>query len=311
MNDSRTQAEATAPAGRGRAAPSRRLTLGERRVVTSGLERRVFQDLYHYCMTVSWPWFFASWAGLFFGFNLLFACLYRAVPGCIANLTPPGFAGAFFFSVETLATVGYGDMHPATAYGHAVSAVEIFLGMTNIALATGVIFARFSRPTARFLFANLAVVLPMDGQWVLMLRAANARQNIVREASAKLRLIRDTVNPEGYRMRRVADLALVRSEQPLFVLGWNLMHVIDAASPLAGQSAESLRAAGAQLYLSLSGSDETTGQTLMAHHTYSAEALRWNHRFRDVLSTHADGVDHLNYAEFHEVESLQGQSSTR
>ena len=130
-------------------------------------------------------------------FDILFGCLYDAVPGCIANLNPPGFLGAFFFSVETLATVGYGDMHPQTLYGHAVAMIEIFVGLMMLALITGLMFARFSRPRARFLFARYAVVRPIDGKLTLMFRAANARQNVVQEASAQLRMMRDEVTARG------------------------------------------------------------------------------------------------------------------
>jgi inward rectifier potassium channel len=282
----------------------RTLQFGGRQVVTHGLPRRAWQDLYHYCMTVGWPTFFASWAGLFLAFNVAFSALYHLAPGCVANLNPPGYLGAFYFSIETLATVGYGDMHPATAYGHAVAAVEIFFGMANIALVTGVMFARFSRPRARFMFARHGVVRPVDGRRVLMFRAANARQNIIMEASARLRLIRNAVTTEGYRIRRVEDLPLVRQEHPLFVLGWNLMHVIDEASPLARETPESLAAAGAVFNLTLSGTDETTGQVLMTRHAYQAGDIHWNHSFRDILTTGEDGVDHFDYGRFHDIERV-------
>jgi len=139
---------------------------------------------------------------------------------------------------------------------------------------------------------------------MLMFRAANARQNIVMEASARLRLIRDSVTQEGYQFRRIEDLPLLRSEHPLFVLGWNLMHVIDESSPLAGESAESLRSAHAILNLTLSGTDETTGQVLMTSHAYRADAIRWDHGFRDILATGIDGIDHVDYSKFHDADPL-------
>ena len=268
----------------------RRLRVGAREVVTQGIARPVLGDLYHYFMTVSWPQLFATLAAFFLAFDVLFGWLYDLVPGCVANLSPPGFAGAFFFSVETLATVGYGDMHPTTLYGHVVSMIEIFIGLMALALITGIMFARFSRPKARFLFANRAVVRPIDGRLTLMFRAANARQNIVQEASAQLRMLRDEISAEGFRIRRITDLALLRSQHPVFVLGWNLMHVIDEASPLHGQSPESLRESGAAFILSLSGTDETTGQILMARAEYSSDAIRWNEKFRDILDEAEDGM---------------------
>jgi len=277
---------------------------GGRRVVTRGLPRVVLQDLYHYSMTVSWPLLFASIIAFFLAFDALFGWIYHLSPGCIANLNPPGFAGAFFFSVETLATVGYGDMHPVTLYGHVVAMLEIFIGLLSLALITGIMFARFSRPRARFLFARVAVVRPVDGKLTLMLRAANARQNVVQEASAQLRLMRDEVTTEGFKLRRIIDLALVRGQHPLFVFGWNIMHVIDEKSPLRSESPASLAASTAVLILTVSGTDETTGQTLMGRAEYPAAAIHWHHSFSDILATSAEGTLEFDYQKFHDVEPL-------
>jgi inward rectifier potassium channel len=279
----------------------RRIKVGRREIITQGLSREVFHDLFHHFMTVSWPRLFATLAAFFLAFDLLFGFLYHLVPGCIANLNPPGFAGAFFFSVETLATVGYGDMHPQTFYGHSIAMTEIFVGLMSLALITGIMFARFSRPRARFLFTRNAVVRPIDGKLTLMLRAANQRQNVVQNASAQLRMLRDEVTQEGFRIRRVIDLPLVRSQHPMFVLGWTIMHVIDDASPLQGETAESLCDSESALVLSVSGTDETTGQTLMARAEYSCADIRWNATFHDILEEAADGTLHFDYSKFHEV----------
>jgi inward rectifier potassium channel len=268
------------------------------------MRRRLLLDLYHQFMTVNWPTIFASFFGFFLVFNLLFAAVYSLQADDIANLNPAGYWGRFFFSVETLATVGYGDMHPQTPFAHIVAALEIFVGLMSLALITGMMFARFSKPTARFVFAHNAVVRPMNGKMTLMLRAANARQNIVMEASAQLRLLRDEVTPEGIRIRRIQDLTLVRNRHPVFLFGWTLLHVIDDASPLAGETPESLRAARGWLLLTVIGNDETTGQSLMARQEYPASALRWNYGYVDILSTDANGIDHFDYARFHDIEPL-------
>ncbi|MEI8298178.1 MAG: ion channel [Pseudomonadota bacterium] len=293
----------------GRAAPSaarkpRRVALGGTEVLSHGLPFAFWQDLYHLTMTVRWPLLFAGFGLCFIGFNLLFACLYWIAPDSIANINPPGYLGAFFFSVETLATVGYGDMHPQTVYGHSVAALQIFIGMLYLALLTGVVFARFSRPNARMLFAAVVVVRPLYGRRTLMLRAANARQNLIVEATARLRLVYDWTSSEGFQLRRVVDLELVREEQPLFVLGWMLMHVIDDTSPLAKETPESLAASSAVLSLTLSGTDQTTGQVLMGRVEYAADAIRWNHSFCDVLSRNADGVAVYDYRHFDDIEEL-------
>lgn len=273
-----------------------------RRIERHGLPRRRWQDLYHVFMTVSWPRLFLSFAGFFVVFNLLFAALYCLQANDIAHINPPGFWGRFFFSVETLATVGYGDMHPQTVFAHIVASFEIFVGMMSLALIAGMMFARFSRPTARILFARQAVIRPLDGELTLMLRAANERHNVIMEAQAHLRLVRDERSIEGYSIRRVHDLSLRRSEQPAFLFGWTLMHTLTPDSPLAGASAESLRAANTFLILTLSGIDETTGQTLMARHEYHPDTLRWQHTFTDILTTQANGIDRFDYTRFHDIE---------
>ena len=277
---------------------------GGRQVVTYGLPIRPWQDLYHLFMTLSWPRLFASYAGFFALFNVVFAALYDLQPGDVANLNPAGYWGRFFFSVETLATVGYGDMHPQTVYAHVIASIEIFTGLMSLALITGMMFARFSRPTARILFARQAVIRLFDGKRTLMLRAANERQNVIMEATAQLRLVRDEQTAEGYRMRRIYDLPLRRSEQPVFLFGWSLMHVIDEASPLAGATLESLQETNAFLLLTIGGIDETTGQTLMSRQQYHPSSLRWNHSFADIFTTGKDGVDRFDYTKFHDVEPL-------
>jgi inward rectifier potassium channel len=289
----------------------RRLRFGQRDIVTHGLSNAVFQDLYHYFMTVGWGQVFLTFALFFLVFDILFGLAYAAVPGCIANLNPPGFPGAFFFSVETLATVGYGDMHPQTPYGHVVSMIEVFVGLMSIALITGIMFARFSVPRARFLFASTGVVRPIDGRVTLMFRVANARQNIIQEASAQLRLLRDTETLEGFRYRRIIDLPLLRSQHPLFTLGWNIMHVIDETSALFGETKESLEKSHSMFILTMSGTDETTGQVMMARHEYLGSEIRWNHAFRDIIEITEDGTVHFDYAKFHDIESLDAGPARR
>ena len=267
--------------------------------------RPIFRDLFHYFMTVSWPRLFATLAVFFFVFDFLFGFLYFLVPGCIANLSPAGFAGDFFFSVETLATVGYGEMHPASFYGHFVAMIEIFVGLMSLALITGLMFARFSRPQARFLFTKNAVVRPIAGKPTLIFRAANERQNVVQDASARLRMLHDEVTKEGYHIRRIVDLPLLRSQHPMFALGWTIMHVIDDASPLKSETAESLLNSKAVFILSLSGTDENTGQILMARSEYSSADIRWNSTFHDILEEAPDGTIHVDYGKFHDIEPLQ------
>jgi len=277
------------------------LTMGNRKVVTHGLPRMFWLDIYHYAMTASWPGFFAAVGMLFLLLNAAFALIYIQGENAIANQSPAGFLGAFFFSVETLATVGYGDMHPHSLFAHSVATVEIFIGMSFIALFTGIMFARFSRPRARILFADHPVIGPMDGRSTFIVRAANARQNVIVDASARLRMLRSVRSQEGESFRRLYDMDLVRHQHPMFVIGWTIMHVIDEKSPLYGETEHSLADADVSFILTIHGVDETTSQPMQSRFTYHNSAIHWQHVYADLLSTDEEGIDHLDYTRFHET----------
>lgn len=280
------------------------VTIAGRAFVSKGLSRRFWDDIYHRALTVRWPVFFALVGAIFLLLNAVFAMVYQVGDASIANQYPQGFGGAFFFSVETLSTVGYGDMHPQTVYAHVVATVEIFTGMVSIAVVTGLIFSRFSRPRAKIIFANHPVIRVIDGQPTLMIRAANTRQNVIAEASAQLHLLRVENSPEGFNLRKIYDLKLVRDRHPVFMLSWSLMHVIDASSPLFGESSESLESAQSVFLMTIEGIDETTSQSILSRQQWNHGDLRWNHRYVDLVSEDANGVNSIDYAVFHDVEPL-------
>ena len=200
---------------------SKRITLGGREIETLGLPSAFWTDLYYRSMTVSWPSFFAGAAVIFLVLNGGFALIYSFRDQPIANAAPQRFLDLLYFSIETLATVGYGDMHPRTDYGHMVATIEIFTGMSFLAVMTGLVFSRFSRPRARFVFAQHAVVTLHEGQPTLMIRVANARHNIISRATARLWIIREEESAEGQHFRRYYELELLRNENPVFALTWN------------------------------------------------------------------------------------------
>src|SRR6185312_2113375 len=180
--DGRPDASATA-ADPGRAAPIQRIArdgdrFSRQGVKAIGLERAPHKDVYHFILGRTWPTFFLIVALVFVLANVLFAWLYLAEPGAVANVRPGSFEDAFYFSVQTLATIGYGWMYPASRYGHVVVALEAVVGILMVALITGITFTRFARPIARVLFSNKAVVTPRDGVPHLMFRMANWRRNI-------------------------------------------------------------------------------------------------------------------------------------
>src|SRR5271156_852795 len=193
-------------------------------------------------MSIYWPVFFGSAAAIFVTLNAIFAGLYYLGDDPIANAGRKSPLELFYFSIETLATVGYGDMHPQTDYGHFIATIEIFTGMCFLAVLTGLIFARFSRPRARFIFAKHPVVSVHQGQPTLMIRVANARNNTVSQATARLWLIRLENMHEGHQLRRYYELKLDRREHPMFSLSWTLFHVIDETSHLYGLTPDDLAA---------------------------------------------------------------------
>jgi len=272
-----------------------------REIETRGLADGFWTDFYHRSMTVSWPTFFATAAAIFVFLNAVFACLYWLGNDPIANVAANGPLGFFYFSVETLATVGYGDMHPQTNYGHLMATIEIFTGMSFLAVMFGLIFSRFSRPRARFIFANHPVVTIHEGRPTLMIRIANERNNTISQAMARLWLIRMETTAEGTRFRRYYELLLDRHEHPMFMLSWSIFHVIDETSPLYGVTLADLAASDAALTLNVSGVDDNSAQYLYARRLYSHEAIRWKHRYRDITSFSDHGTMVIDYTVFHEI----------
>jgi inward rectifier potassium channel len=206
-----------------------------------------------------------------------------------------------YFSIETLSTAGYGDMHPQTHYGHFIAAVELFTGIFSMSLMTGLIFARFSRPNARLLFADNPVISNHEGKPTLMVRFANERHNVIGNATAKLWLLRNVVSLEGQSFRRFYELPLVRSEHPALALSWTLYHVIDEESPLYGLTADDLDAAKVSLVVVVSGYDVVAAQTVHARKSYDYSDIRFGHRYADILDTSEDGRLRIDYGRFHDT----------
>src|SRR3954466_3711586 len=219
---------------RDRTARARIVRLGSREIIAEGLQPNFWADISHRCMTASWPAFIAGAAQIFLAFNAAFALLYWIGGQPISNVPGGDYIDYFYFSIETLSTAGYGDMHPQTHYGHFVATIELFTGIFSMSLMTGLIFARFSRPQARLLFAQHPVISNHEGRPTLMIRLANERQNLIGNATAKLWMFKNIVTREGMPFRRFTELPLLRNEMPALALSWTLHHVIDEASPLYG-----------------------------------------------------------------------------
>lgn len=247
------------------------------------------RDPYYLALSLSWPGFALAAITLEAFINIVFACLYVARPGCVANAAPHSFADAFFFSLETLATVGYGEMAPVTRYGHIVAAFEIVCGMAFTAIMTGLLFVRFSRPRARIVFSDQAVITHHNGRPTLMLRLGNGRLGLLTDTTARINVLVLEISKEGQRFRRMHELALARSALPMFPLTWTLMHEIDEASPLHGHDAESLAASELQMFVSVAARDPALGAEVQDMRTYLASAIAFGMRFIDVIATDDDG----------------------
>ncbi|MGY3528188.1 inward rectifier potassium channel [Bradyrhizobium embrapense] len=282
-------------------AKARTIRLGNREVVTEGLELSFWADISHRCMTASWPAFIGGAAMVFISFNAVFALLYWLGDHPIANVPDGQYVDYLYFSIETLSTAGYGDMHPQTHYGHFIATIELFTGIFSMSLMTGLIFARFSRPSARLLFADNPVISDHEGQLTLMIRMANERHNIIANATARLWLFKNGVSKEGMPYRRFYELPLLRSESPALALSWTLFHVIDQDSPLYGLDAAGLEAVNAGLGLIVSGYDDVAAQNVHARKSYEHVDIRFGHRYAEILQATDDGRLRIDYSRFHET----------
>jgi inward rectifier potassium channel len=274
---------------------------GDREIITEGLHLSFWADISHRCMTASWPAFIGGAALVFVAFNAVFAFFYWIGNQPISNVPGGAYIDYLYFSIETLSTAGYGDMHPDTHYGHFIATVELFTGIFSMSLMTGLIFARFSRPNARLLFADNPVIFNHDGKPTLMLRLANERHNIISNATAKLWLFKNIVSMEGEQLRRFYELQLTQNQNPGLALSWTLYHVLDEKSPLCGVTADDLAAVKASLAVVVSGYDVVAAQTVHARKTYEYSDIRFGHRYADILGTAEDGRLRVDYGRFHET----------
>ncbi|RYB06290.1 ion channel [Lichenibacterium ramalinae] len=288
----------------------RKVMIGKRAVFTAGLQPSFWNDAYHIALTARLPAFVGGLAAAFLLVNFGFALLYAVDPQGIAN-SRGAFENLLYFSMETITTVGYGEFYPQTRYAHLVVGTEVFAGLFFTATMLGLIFARMSRPRARLVFARGLAVGPYEGGRTLFARVANARLNILSSATARLWVLLSETTAEGQKFRRYVELRLVRAENPAFALSWTILHPIDAASPLFGRSAEDLEREDALFLLTITGHDDTSGQTVEARESYLPDDIRWNHRFVDILSTPVAGHTVLDYARFHETEPLAAAAASR
>ncbi len=253
-----------------------------------GVRRYDLTDPYHLALTVGWPTFVAAILCAFLTLAAAFATLYQLEPSAIANAKP--WSDRLFFSIETLATVGYGEMYPATPFGHIVASAEIICGMGFMAITTGLIFVRFSRPQARFIFSDVAVITRHNGRPTLMVRIANGRHSLMTRAVVQVNALINEESPEGGVYRRIHELKLLRGAVPIFPLVTTFMHVIDEKSPLRRVEMESIHQSDVRFLVSIEAFDPALGATVQDVKAYEARDLRVGWRFVDTMTVGEDGT---------------------
>jgi inward rectifier potassium channel len=262
-----------------------------------------WRDVYRWLLGLSWPQFALFVGAVYIGLNLLFAALYSIDPNSVAGRTSTDwFLDCFFFSVQTLATVGYGHMYPQTLYGHVVSTIEIMTGIFLIAVMTGLIFVRFSRPIARVLFSKSIVVAPLNGKPTLMVRIGNENQHSMVEAEFRIMFSRDQQLLEGGDFRYFYALKLHFDHLTVFPAALTLRHEIDEQSPLYGATPESLEAGRALFFVSVVGIDPVIAAAVQTQQDYSWRDIRFGHRFVEIYSQHGDGKLTVDYGRIHDTE---------
>ena len=275
------------------------------RIRRANLRTRWWEDLYHDTLTMSWAIFLLWGSTLYLGVNALFATLYLLQPGAITNGRAGSFADAFFFSVQCISTIGFGTLSPATVYANVLVTAEAILSLAIVALATGSVFARISRPQARVMFARRAVISEFNGLPTLQIRLANERTSQILSAEVQVNLLRFEQTAEGETFRRFYDLPLVRGRTPVFAMTFTVMHTIDEGSPLWGMDPATMEQEELEFLVAVTGLEETTSQTVHARHSYLQTEIAWGHRYRDVFATEPSGRRYIDYGGFHETEPAQ------
>jgi inward rectifier potassium channel len=277
-----------------------RIGLDEYRATLTRSEvARPENNFYHWLLGTSWTSFLLLVIAVYLGTNLLFAFAYLACgDGAITNTKPGALLDVFYFSVQTMATIGYGQMTPVGHWPNSIVTFEAFFGIVYSALTTGLAFARFTRPTAGVRFSKVAVVGNHDGVKTLKFRVANDRSSHIVEAQLRLWLIAESMTSEGERYRRSVELALHRSESPVFSLTWTAMHSIDESSALNDYLGNSALNGRWHLLITFTGYHESLANQVYARHVYLPRDVQQNATFIDIVTVSPDGgrvIDLTNF----------------
>jgi inward rectifier potassium channel len=282
--------------------PAIKIRSGDLEFHKLNVDQRDLRDLYQWTLRMSWPQFAGFILGLYLALNLIFSVFYYLGKPCISGMN--SFADAFFFSVETFATVGYGHFYPSDLYGHIVSTVEIMVGMFGMAVITGLIFIRFSRPTARIVFSRRLVISNFNGEPALMLRVGNLRHQAMVEAEFRVMFIRNEWVKEEEEMRRFYPLKLQFDRLIAFPVALTIRHIIDKNSPLYGMTMKDLENCDARITASIVCIDTVIPASVQSLHHYTWKNLHFDHRFVEIYTDLDDHSMAVDYGLLHEVEPV-------
>lgn len=282
---------------------------GSFNVALEGLDPLSSLSLYHWLLTISWPKFLAFISATYLALNTFFALAYLACGPDVLQSAGGSFSNepfyrAFFFSVDTFATIGYGNITPVGVLANSLVTIEALLNIVGVALATGVIFARFSRPSARIIYSRNAIVAPYREAHALEFRIANSRSSQLIEVQVQA-ILTKLERVDGTTVRKFHDLPLERNRVVFFPLSWTVVHPIDAASPMSGLTHADLVAANAELLVLLTGTDETVSQTVHSRSSYQANEIIWGARFANMfMRDEVEGIMGMDLNRIHDIERV-------
>ena len=265
-----------------------------------GAQHLYFRDAYHAFLRITWRAAIAMIVAFYLGLNALFALAYMLSDG-VVNAAHGSFIDAYYFSIQTMGTIGYGWMYPRGPTANALVILESVSGLLITAVVTGLVFAKFSHPTARIVFCRTAVISPMEGVPTLMFRVGNERSNQIIDTHMRVVLLRTELTREGTTFYRMHDLILTRERSPALTRSVTVMHPITEKSPLYGQTPESIVKDEVEIQISVMGLDDTSYQPVHAQSAYNSTTIAWGARLADILSEDADGDVTLDLRKFHNI----------
>lgn len=280
---------------------------GSFNVARKGLSFVRSLSVYHALLSISWVKFFLFIIAGYFLTNVVFAfgyvlCGPEALQGAAGKSLPDRFLEAFFFSVQTLATIGYGRISPVGLAANILVAIEALVGLLGFALATGLLFARFSRPSAKIVFSDRAIIAPYRGMTAFEFRIANERSNQIIEVELTVTMSRNEALG-GKRVRRFYELPLERKRVVFLPLHWVIVHPIDESSPLYGATKDSFDASDPEFFILVTGVDEIFSQTVHARSSYKHNEVVWGAKFSNMFLPSDGGTTSIDMHKIHDIEA--------